>query len=396
MKKFNKIYKIKRREKTGRPWVIGFFAIFFGCLNYCSTDSFSPASQLIHLMIPLVPLFIAICLIHFYKAGGQLHIFNKFFSKVRLETKACVSILVMSIFLMIFLMMEDRELVTVKPLSLVIQCIAAVVAFALFDFLKIQRNNVEDEEVIEQAKHHVAPGLAMAYFRYIQNVVDGVVDEDGNEISKPHEDALRDYITENELESERVWISKKILILFPESQHIRGSVRDIATREKEKGENHCLTLEPVIHKYMVAGQPRKSVLDVIKIQDNMTTSHTRCSGKCRVSIGADRTRAPLGGLCEKLHEVVSWQNNYVIFAENRPLNTLYQMLETPGTQISFDRGDFELQFRLYLEELKKLIEKDEKCRDKVELFPYPDYTSKKGNFSLKLKNHIKKMKMSSS
>ena len=114
-----------------------------------------------------------------------------------------------------------------------------------------------------------------------------------------------------------------------------------------------------------------------------------------MNISESPLAASSGGSCEKLHEKKEWQNNYVIFAENRPLNTLYQMVDTPGTQISFERGDFELQFKLYLEELRKLIEEDEVCRDKVELFRYRDYESKEGNFSKQLKNQIKKMKMGS-
>ena len=415
-RKFNKIYKIQPREKTGRIWVVGFFVlifcIFVSCSECCSTESSTNfllylASQLINLAIPLIPLHFAIYLVNFHKAGYQLAVFNKLFQKVSNHTKAFVSVLVMSIFLLVFLN-QDTELVNIKLLNLGIQCFAAITVVILLEVLKVQRNTVEDETVVERAKQHIAPGLAMAYFRYIQNVVHGVVDDHGNVISLPHEEALRDYVKENEIESDLVWISEKILILFPESEHIRGSVRDISDREREKGENHCLTLEPIIHEYEISGQPRKSVLDVIKIQDNQTTTYKRCGGKCnKAAIGSDRTRtnqmniseSPLaassGGLCEKLHEKKEWQNNYVIFAENRPLNTLYQMVDTPGTQISFERGDFELQFKLYLEELRKLIEEDEVCRDKVELFRYRDYESKEGNFSKQLKNQIKKMKMGS-
>lgn len=425
MKKYNKIYKIQPREKRGRLWVIAFFiatfSIYVGCSEFCSQESFqfhnilnTLVSNLAHLVVPLVPLHLAIYLIHFRKAGYELKIFNKFFARIKIYTKASVSVLVMSIFLVIVLD-ENSKLNSNKLLNLVIQSFAAALAVILFDWLKIQRNIAEDEEIVERAKHHVAPGLAMAYFRYIQNVVHGVVDEDGNEINKPHEEALQDYIKNEELKNEigcaRNWISEKILILFPESEHIRGSVQDIAVREKDKGENHCLTMDPIMHKYQAAGQPRKSVLDVIKIQDNQITVPYRCSGKCpdgstMRSIDADRTQTThmhnreslldihTGGSCQKLHERKEWQNNYVIFAENRPLNTLYQMVDAPGSQISFDRKDFELQFKLYYNELKRLIEEDEVCREKVELFLFQDYASKEtGNFSSRLKKQIKKMKM---
>jgi len=407
MKKFNKIYKIQPREKRGRIPMVGFFvvafAIYVGWSECCSTEPVQLEkyiSQLVSLAVPLVPLHLATYLLHFHKAGYQLWKFNKFFSRVKRETKASVSVLVMFIFLLVVF---DSN----KLLSLFIESLAAAIAVLVFNLLKIHRNKVEDEETVEKAKHHVAPGLAMAFFRFIQNVVNGVVDEDGNEVSKPHEKALKDFIRENEMGSDRDWICEKILILFPESEHISGSVHDISAREKDKGENHCLTLEPLVHKYMAAGQPRTSVLNVIKIQDNEITTLKKCNGNCNGdgSIGADRTlvnrlhnrdsllNVHKGGSCEKMHPKKEWQNNYVIFAENRPLNTLYQMVEAPVSQISFDRKDFELQFNLFYKELRMLIEKDELCKEKVELFKYQDYASTKGNFSSRLKKQIKEMKM---
>merc|ERR1719228_561030 len=141
-----------------------------------------------------------------------------------------------------------------KLLNLLAKLIPAIVAVVVFDWLKLQRNNVEDEGVVERAEHHVAPGLAMAFFRYIENVVKGVTDEDGNEINKPHDKALNDWIVDQGLASNVDWICPKILILFPESDQIKGSVHDIAAREKLKNENHCLTLDTIHHEYMAAGQ----------------------------------------------------------------------------------------------------------------------------------------------
>jgi len=421
MRKYSKICKIQPREKRGRLWVLSIFVAIFaiqaGCLLCCSSEPFQfktvfnyLISQIRYLVVPLVPLHLAIYLVHFHKANYDLKVFNKFFARIRIYTKAGVSVLVMAIFLLIVLD-ENNRLDNSKLLNLAVQSMAAIVAVLLFDWLKIQRNIVEDEGVIDRAQHHVAPGLAMAYFRFIENVVHGVYDEDGNEISKPHEEALIDYIQNEEIGSERNWISNKILILFPESDQIRGTVHDIAAREKDEGENHCLTLDPIIHHYQAAGQPRKSVLNVIKVKGNEITIPYSCTEKCSGirpmrSVEDDRAvtnhmqnRESLfgvnsNGLCGKIHERKEWQNNYVIFAENRPLNTLYQMVDAPDSQISFDRKDFELQFKLYFNELKRLIEEDEVCRNKVELFQFRDYNCKKtGNFSSNLKKKILDMKM---
>ena len=113
-------------------------------------------------------------------------------------------------------------------------------------------------------------GLAIAFFRFIENVVHGVNDDKGCVISKPHKKALEDWIRHEDMRYVRNWISDKILVFFPKSERMRGSVHDIASREKAEGEDHCLTLEKITHKYMTAGQPRRSVLNVIKIKVTMS------------------------------------------------------------------------------------------------------------------------------
>jgi hypothetical protein len=125
-------------------------------------------------------------------------------------------------------------------------------------------------------------------------------------------------------------------------------------------------------------------LNVLKIQDNEVTI-----------LWTDYFGNIIRGLSGRAHgRRASWQNNYLIFAENRPLNTLYQMVDTPESQIGFSRSDFELQFDLYYRELKRLIEDDLECRDMIELFKYKDYTRRRpGNFTNKMKELIKKMKM---
>jgi len=406
-KKKTQLELTKPREKNGKYWVVSFIILVIGYRSVCSLYCASEPLQfetIFSYLVPLVPLHLAIYLIHIRKANWDLKIFNKFFARVNIKTKAGVSALVIPIIICIS---PDNNL-----FNFIEQAIAAVVAVMLFDWLKIHRNTVEDEEVVNRAKHHIAPGLAKAYFSYIENVVKGVYDEDGNEVSEPHEDALRDYVKENEIGTARDMVSEKILILFPESDKIRGTVHEIAAREKASGENYSLTLEPIIHRYMASGQPRKSVLNVIKVQDNEIKTRYICKENCSEisylrskSVGADRAVTNLMHKreslledkiqgCGKFHEKKDWQNNYVIFCENRPLNTLYQMVDAPDHQICFERKDFEIQFNLYYRELKRLIEEDEMCKNKVELFLYSDYHNcKDGNFSTNLKAKVKEMKM---
>ena len=81
-------------------------------------------------------------------------------------------------------------------------------------------------------------------------------------------------------------------------------------------------------------------------------------------------------------------NWYAILAENRPLNTLYRMVGEPA--IRFSEEDFNRQFHIYKCELQKLLDADDGCRGKYEIFHYKDPgTAGKFNFS---KEIIKQMK----
>merc|ERR1712025_1073800 len=81
-------------------------------------------------------------------------------------------------------------------------------------------------------------------------------------------------------------------------------------------------------------------------------------------------------------------NWYAIIAENRPLNTLYRMVGEPT--ILFKEEDFNQQFLIYMRELRRLLDEDEGCRGKYEIFHYKDPGSAgKFNFS---KEIIKQMK----
>ena len=80
-------------------------------------------------------------------------------------------------------------------------------------------------------------------------------------------------------------------------------------------------------------------------------------------------------------------NWYAVFAENRPLNTLYRMVGEPV--IPFSEEDFNRQFHIYMRELQKLL--DEKgCKGKYEIFHYKD--SGKLNFSKEIIKQLKRIR----
>ena len=129
-------------------------------------------------------------------------------------------------------------------------------------------------------------------------------------------DEARDrYTKENSLDPSD-WISDKIVILFLESELHRGSSKDIREMERVTGEEH-VTLSNLTLTNTVNIQPRESVLNVVKIK--------------------------------KVFDKYHWQNNYVVIAENRPLQVLLEMKNISDNEIEFTQTDYELQYKLYYE-----------------------------------------------
>ena len=48
--------------------------------------------------------------------------------------------------------------------------------------LKLHCNHVEDEVRVSRSQHHIAPGLARAFYSFIENVVYGEFSDDGSVI----------------------------------------------------------------------------------------------------------------------------------------------------------------------------------------------------------------------
>jgi len=183
--------------------------------------------------------------------------------------------------------------------------------------------------VVQRSPNTVARGLAAAFHSYLTNVIYGV---DG--VSWSHEEALHDYLKSQHLRNDEfTWISDKVLLLFPDSAPISDSVPDMLKREKDRRECLGLVNQTIRHHYEVAGKQRQSVLHVFKL----------------------RHGGPNG-----------WRNNYFIFAENRPLVSLHQMVAA-GLLTKEQLGE---QFVLYKRELQRLLAADEGCRGKYEVVEY--------------------------
>jgi len=228
------------------------------------------------------------------------------------------------------------------------------VVYFLARYLKIMRNISESEKLLKNTKYHIGPGLAQANYRFLENVIKG-------KKTAGHVQLMKEYKHREELPADPTdWFCPKVLILFPEwkkenRERIWGSVSDILKKEKENDSKHRLSNEKITYTFKASGgNNRKCELEVLKNQD----------------------------------EDGNW---YAIFAENRPLNTLYRMVGEPV--IPFSEEDFNRQFHIYMDTLKNILDNDEGCKNKYEIFHYKD--SGRLNFSKEIIRQMKTIRKES-
>ena len=145
-----------------------------------------------------------------------------------------------------------------------------------------------------------------------------------------YEEARARYSQEHRLD-ESHWISEKIVILFLESDLLSKDIRKL---EKVSGETH-VSRENLTLTSSNSIQPRKNVLNVVKIRSYPGS----VAGTVQTDFRSERKEV-----------VPNWVNNYVVIAENRPLNTLLEMKN--NAHIEFTETDYELQYKLYYEVIR--------------------------------------------
>merc|ERR1711915_1010684 len=157
----------------------------------------------------------------------------------------------------------------------------------------------------------------------------------------------------------KTWICPKVLILFPEwrknnRERTWGSVSDIVAKEREGISNHTLTTEKITYTFKASGgHERRSELEVLKLRNKD-------------------------------------ENWYAAFAENRPLSTMYRMVGAPA--LAFTEEDFNRQFKIYMENLRDLLDADEGCKNRYVIVHYKDSGGERFNFSAELISQMEKIR----
>ena len=160
-------------------------------------------------------------------------------------------------------------------------------------------------QVVRRSPNSVARGLARAFHAYLANVIVGV-----EGVSWPHIKALNHFLSNQLLENnENTWICPKVIVFCPDSVGVKDNVEDMLSHEKDKtDESHGLWMvvnKRGEHEYEMAGQMRTSVLHLIKLK-----------------YGGDDGK----------------RNNYFVFAENRPLVALHQVVSEKAKTIKLIHG----------------------------------------------------------
>jgi len=306
-----------------------FIVLFFPFLILAS-----PANLLLCVVHNLPSLFVAIFLSNARKANFDINTFLHEFQNVGQQQKTVVSISVMAAFLARVFFLDKNENEDLRPFLL--QTAAAIITVGLFEILKLTRSRAGDWcQVVRRSPNSVARGLARAFYSYLANVIVGV-----ERVSWPHVKALNHFLADELLESdENTWICNKVIVLCPDSVGVKDSVEDMLLhtkdREAESQGLWSVMNQRVEHRYEMAGQMRISVLHLIKLKYG----------------GTDGKR-----------------NNYFVFAENRPLIALHQMV-IAGLMT---QDQLQGQFQLFHSELERLLMEHRECQDRYTVVKYKE------------------------
>ena len=305
------------------------------------------------LLQPVVPLYISVYIIFALRAAthGSLHSFTSHFSAVNNRAKFISSLVVVMVYLLVWSQPDKSGL-------LLMSLLVTIPILSLFLSLGLHRNNMEDQDQISESKYHVAPGLATAFFNgFLEKTVTGFPG------CKSFDDARQDYIENNRLEDAEDSVSDKIVILFLESDYYKGTVKDIKAIEKNPEEGHMIVREDLVQGYQANGQPRQGLLNVVRVVTKEGTVTIPCDQSCHKQVkgaqevinkdrgyfpgeNVDIIKAPSSQLgCGQVHEKTLSSVNYVVIAENRPLQALFEMKQ----EYLLTEEEYQLQYRLYYE-----------------------------------------------
>ena len=284
------------------------------------------------------------------------------------KIKTVTGLVAMVIFLLLFSSPEKTALL----LQVLVSTLPAV---SVFLGLELQRNNVEDNLKISRSRYQIAPGLATAFFRFLENTISGK--DNGKVISKSYWEARQDYINDNDIDEDNM--NDQIVILFLESDHYKGSVQDIKMIEKNKCrddqgkmvwcEEHAILRRSLTQQYDPSGNPREGLLNVVRVKTvteeprSYSYSNNIINQKTlekNPEISTDRAyfAPPQEEFISQKSEVQEIKEekpvmktsiNYIVMAENRPLQALFEMKEDYLSQ-----EDYELQYRLYYEVTQRI------------------------------------------
>ncbi|XP_023342871.1 uncharacterized protein LOC111712485 [Eurytemora carolleeae] len=211
--------------------------------------------------------------------------------------------------------------------------VSVLLAVAILRYSGILRNKFEDEKYLKKCDTVMGKQFARTNFSWLENVIKG---KNGG---PTHIEMLTEYLNKEQLPgSAEDVVCPKVFLMFPFSLDGRfnGSVEQLLKKSKHEYPSEDFSVkfrEVELPEYIMKGQRRKSTLSVVKFRNRST-----------------------GGFL------------YAVIAENRLLTSLQKMMTEPG--IRFNVDNYKLQFEIYVEEMRTLLDCDPMCRNSVEIIQF--------------------------
>ena len=217
-------------------------------------------------------------------------------------------------------------------------------------------------------KNHPGNELARQMFHFVKDVIQG------NEFSPLFEEQRRRYIRDEKL-CDDSWFCQKVLIIFAEGPYPYQSIVKLKDPNVE-----FLNNEVFLEKRVYWGSRDYLLSKSLHYKDPTTYSSYispeadifSCSKHNNIKFFYKVNGTRVKCILDVVKIVYNGKEFYSVVVENRPLLSLYKQVNNPCHSISLTEDEFKEHFEVYLNELRRLLDKDPKCRSKYAIVHYKE------------------------
>ena len=217
-------------------------------------------------------------------------------------------------------------------------------------------------------KNHPGNELARQMFNFVKDVIQG------NEFSPSLEEQRRRYIRDERLCHDS-WFCQKVLIIFTEGPYPYQSIVKIKDPNAE-----LFSDEVFLEKRVYWGSRDYLLSKALHYKDPSTyclyispeADIFSCSKNNNIKFFQKDNGNKVKITLDVIKIVYNGKELYGVVAQNRPLLSLYKQVNNPRHSDSLTEDEFKEHFEVYLNELRRLLEEDPKCRGKYAIVHYKE------------------------